>query len=92
MPSQADSDDPGDLLGNFRSRYNHLENTVNEVLLAPTDVVILAGIGDDLDALARLAIEVCFNLYTLQVDERWLPRLQMCLVPKNSIRFLPTLL
>ena len=51
---------PGDpdLLSIFRLRYAHFERLVQSALSTPTDVTLLARLGDDLDVFANIAIEV----------------------------------
>jgi len=58
MDSDSQLDEPP-LLEAFRMHYVRYENVVHEVLLSPTDVTVVARLGDDLDAFSALAMEVC---------------------------------
>lgn len=52
---------PGDLLAAFRIHYRRFEQAIVDALSNPTDVTVLARLGDDLDEFALLAIQARQN-------------------------------
>ena len=52
----------GELLAVFRLHYTRFESAVTDALSTPTDVTVIARLGDDLDSFAGLAIEVCLDI------------------------------
>jgi hypothetical protein len=64
----------GDLINAFRLYHNQFQQTVINVLTAPTDPTVLARLGDDLDEFAQLVLRVCSLIYIdlyymLEADE-----------------------
>ncbi|KAJ7451459.1 hypothetical protein B0H11DRAFT_1877199 [Mycena galericulata] len=45
---------PGSLLDAFRSHYNRFQHSVAAIIQTPTDAVVIACLGDDLDEYAQL--------------------------------------
>lgn len=59
---------PDELLGAFRTRYRRYEHLVLEATSNPTDSVILARLGDELDEYLALVIKVSFKNLIIITD------------------------
>lgn len=60
--SMDDPNRPEALLDAFRSHYHRFETSVTNIIQSPTDAVVIARLGDDLDEFARLVQEVRIRL------------------------------
>ncbi|KAJ7199943.1 hypothetical protein GGX14DRAFT_372621 [Mycena pura] len=74
---------PGtELLDAFRTHYNRLQNSVADIIQNPTDAVVIARLGDDLDEFMQLVqqhseIFDVAELATIQTSRRGRPRIHI---------------
>lgn len=48
-----------ELLEAFRSHYERFQTSITDIVQNPTDAVVIARLGDDLDEFAGMVREVC---------------------------------
>lgn len=61
VPAQTvtgDLSNPQNLLDAFRVHYTRFETLVHQAVINPTDSVVLARLGDDLDEFLAMVVEV----------------------------------